>query len=59
MHALDAALACYLLAEVAFWLERALGAAFNDYHVFFDTIDINALLEQALYSDCLTISLDV
>ena len=56
-NALDAALARNLLSEVAFWLKRAFGAAFNDYHKFFDTIDINILLEQALYSEYPTTSL--
>jgi len=58
-NALDAALARNLLSEVAFWLKRAFGAAFNDYHKFFDTIDINILLEQALYSEYPTTSLSL
>ena len=31
-NAIDAALARNLSAEVAFWLKRAFGAAFNAYH---------------------------
>ena len=46
--ALDAALGRNLLAEVAFWIGQVFGAALNDFHKFFDTIDVSVLMQEAI-----------
>ena len=49
--ALDAALHRGLIAEVAFWLHEHFCSALNDFHKFFDTIDISVLLREACFVD--------
>ena len=49
--ALDAAFNRGLEAEVAFWLGQHFCSALNDFHKFFDTIDISVLLHEACSSE--------
>ena len=46
--AITSALIRNLQAEVAHWLGKQSAAVFNDYHKFFDTIDIDRLIYEAI-----------
>jgi hypothetical protein len=49
--ALLAALARNVSAEVAYWLNEDSASVFNDFHKFFDTIDVSTLLKEAALTE--------
>ena len=49
--ALDAALYRNIVAEIAHWLGQFVACALNDYHKFFDTINISSLIIESIYSE--------
>ena len=49
--ALDAALYRNIVAEIAHWLEQFVACALNDYHKFFDTINISSLIIESIHSE--------
>ena len=49
--AFDAALYRNVVAEIAYWLNQIVACALNDYHKFFDTIDISTLIIESIYTE--------
>ena len=49
--ALDAALYRNVVAEIAYWLNQIVACALNDYHKFFDTINISTLIIESIYTE--------
>ena len=48
--ALDAALYRNIVAEIAHWLNQYVACALNDFHKFFDTINISSLIIESIYT---------
>ena len=49
--ALDAALYRNFVAEIAYWINQIVVCALNDYHKFFDTIEISILIIEPIYTE--------
>ncbi len=49
--ALNAALFRNISAELAHWLGKFCGTALNDYEKFFDTLDVETLLKEAIHTE--------